>query len=155
MSKHRIDYIGPRFGLTRSTVLISGVVHHSISLIQLIAYKVEPPIRLQRWETTWSIKDLTLWLCVEMSHCAFSTAFILGNVLENCLACYLPPNTWLSTTSRLSRNFLSRTTQPRNVDTIWILLKSVFNFTSKATNAPVVFLVLYGFVGVPLASGDP
>ena len=40
-----------------------------------------------------SVKGFTFWLCVETCpRCAFSIALIMGNVLKNCLTCYLPPN---------------------------------------------------------------
>ena len=78
-------------------------------LATFTAYNVEPFDSL--W-TQCSVKGLTLWLCVETSpRCAFSTAFIMGSVLKNCLTCYLPPN-FLATLVRYKLKI---------IHTIWIL----------------------------------
>ena len=79
--------IRPRFGLIWSIVLISGLMHLSISLTHLTAYNVKS------FESfAWlSMKDLTLWVCVETSPryaFFFTAAFIMRSVLRNCLTWY-------------------------------------------------------------------
>ena len=132
------------------------------------------------------MKGLTLWLCVEMSpRCAFSTTFIMGSVLKNCLTCYLPPNcliaqyvtslniihtTWIRGTPLLCGFIGTSFHAPRcsgmayprqcfRVDMTWVPSKRASISTLKASNAPVASLgeSLYGAVGGGdhFPSGDP
>ena len=62
--------------LLRSHRDILASTCHSFS-IHLIAYNVES---FESFGKQWSVKGLTLWLCVETSpRCAFSTALIVGS----------------------------------------------------------------------------
>ena len=100
-------------------------------------YQLDPFDRIQRRvvQIVWD-SMISTGLCVEMSpRCAFSIAFIMGSVLENCLTCFLPPN--FLTAQYVTNSSIINTTWIRSIlQTIVECYVSMCGFVETSFHAP-------------------